>query len=272
MNASELYEKLTDVAQKFSGLIFRVLAFGVSSVFFSVYPIYIFLVYMAANGFYAYEMPENFFSLRVFFLTTLITLAMVGAILLYPLPGVIRCYQKDSEPTWYKKLGKAIWENVWLIIGNAFIWVLLIALALNAKDDAFLIGVVVSFLLGLLFLLIFFAHGRTYFIALVVYVGVAFFHPLFDQRPASSLLEIGLRKFNVGGVDVELDIDGKKAPGHLLFLSPNYIYIRHDAEHKVAIVPRTDSVTLSYDIKSPEAKGSNPAVQGTLRDEAAQRP
>lgn len=254
MTASELYEKVVDFAHNFSGLIFRVLAFGVSSVFFSIYPLYIFLVYMAANGFYAYEMPDNFFSLRVFFLTTLITLAMVGGLLLYCVPGIIRSYRKQPPSAWYKKLGKAIWENGGLVAGNAFIWAFLIALGFGAKDDAFLIGVVVSFLLGLLFLLIFFARGRTYFIALVIYVGFAFFHPLFDQQPASSLLEIGLRKFNVGGVNVELDIDGKKIPGHLVFLSPNYIYIRLEAERRLAIIPRTESVSLSYEIKSKEPK------------------
>lgn len=272
MTASEIRDKIVATAGNFNGLLFRILAFGISSVFFSIYPLYIFIVYMAANGFYAYEMPDNFFSLRVFFLTTLITLALIGGFLLFSLPGTITAYRKLGSVHLFKRIFKAIWENISLLILNLLVWLLLIFFAFNSKDTSFPPALVVSFLLGLLFLLIFFASGRTYFIALAVYVITAFFHPLLDQKTASSLLEIGLRKFNVGGVDVELDADGKKTLGHLVFLSPSYIYIRYESEHRLAIIPRTDSISLSYTVKLPEPKGSNTAVDGTLHDKAAQPP
>lgn len=248
MTATEIRDKIFAITGDFSGLFFRALAFGISSIFFSVYPLYIFLIYMAANGFYAYEMPENFFSLRVFFLTTLITLALIGGFLLFSLPGTISAYRKLGSVHWFKRIFKAIWENISFLLPNLFIWFLLIALALNSKDTSFPQALVVAFLLGLLFLLIIFASGRTYFIALAIYVSIAFMQPLLDQKPASSLLEIGLRKFNVGGVDIEVKINEKKTSGHLVFLSPNYIYIRYEHEHRLAIIPRTDGISLAYTI------------------------
>jgi len=260
MTATEIRDKIFALAGNFNGLFFRVLAFGISSIFLSVYPLYIFLIYMAANGFYAYEMPDNFFSLRVFFLTTLITLALLGGFLLFSLPGTINAYRKLGSVHWFKRIFKAARENFYSLVINAAMWLFVIVLALHYNDTAFPLAVVVAFLLGLLFLLIFYASGRTYFFALAISVSTAFFQPLLDQKPASSLLEIGLRKFNVGGVDVELDADGKKTAGHLVFLSPNYIYIRYESEHRLAIIPRTDSISLTYAIKQPEPKGSNPAV------------
>lgn len=257
MTSSEIREKIVALAGNFNGLFFRILAFGVSSVFFSIYPLYIFIVYMAANGFYAYEMPDNFFSLRVFFLTTLITLALIGGFLLFSLPGTITTYRELGSVHWLKRIFKAIYENISLLIPNLLIWLLLIAFAFNSKDTSFPPVLVVSLLLGLLFLLIFFASGRTYFIALAIYVTTAFFHPLLDQKTASLLLEIGLKKFNVGGVDVELDADGNKMLGHLVFLSPSYIYIRYESEHRLAIIPRTDSISLRYTIKAPKPKDPN---------------
>lgn len=261
MNASDIRDKIFAIAGNFSGVFFRLLAFGVSSIFFSVYPLYIFIVYMAANGFYAYEMPDNFFSLRVFFLTTLITLALVGGFLLFSLPGVITAYRKLGSIRWFKRIFKAIWENFSLFIANLFLWLLLLWLAFNSKNASFPAALTVSLLLGLLFLLIIFAGARTYFIALALYVTTAFFHPLLDQKTASSLLEIGLRRFNVGGVDVEIDTGDKKTPGHLVFLSPSYIYIRYEyeSEHKLAIIPRADNISLTYAIKPTEPQGPNTA-------------
>jgi hypothetical protein len=260
MTATEMRDKIFGLTGNFSGLFFRMLAFGISSIFFSVYPIYIFLIYMAANGFYAYEMPDNFFSLRVFFLTTLVTLALLAGFLMFSLIETITDYRKLSSVHWFKRIFKVARKNILFLLVSVFIWLVLIVFALNSKDALFPLALVVAFLLGLLFLLILFASGRTYFIVLAIYVSTAFLQPLLDPRPASSLLEIGLRKFNVGGVDVELDADGKKTAGHLVFLSPNYIYIRYKSEHRLAIIPRTDSISLTYAIKQPEPNGSNPAV------------
>lgn len=238
--------------------LFRGLAFGTTTLFFSTYPLYIFLVYMAANGFYAYEMPENFFSLKVFFLTAFITLALIGVASLFSLFEIVPTYRKlgqmEQPPSRFTRLWQAVKNNIWLALGNLGLWLLLALFALTAKDHSFVTAIVVSLLLGVLILTIVFATARGYFFTLAAYVTFAFLHPLLDQSISSELLEIGLRRFNVGSTDVELIEGGKNTSGRLIFLSPSHVYVKLKSDDRMAIIPRTDAITISYTAKPKQPR------------------
>lgn len=211
---------------------------------------------MAANGFYAYEMPDNFFSLKVFFLTTFITLTLIGVASLFSLFEIVPTYRKsgqtDQPPSRLKRAYQSIRDNAWLALGNLGLWLLLALFALTAKDHSFVTALVVSLLLGVLILTILFATARGYFFTLAAYVTIAFLHPLLDQNISSELLEIGLRRFNVGSTDIELTEGEKKTTGRLIFLSPSHVYVKLKPDDRMAIIPRTDAITISYAAKPPQ--------------------
>lgn len=225
-----------------NSVIFRVVTSFVSLFFLSTYPMYMFFVYMANNGFYAYETQENTFSINLFFIATLLTLVIFGIALSFSFFPIKIHRLKNPEA----KLKESIKKNWFVVLSNLVIFVVAISIAKIFNNAPLLAALAIGCFISAILFSLLFLSTFAYFAVFTTCVIIAYAQPILDQAEAASVLEIGLKKFNVGAVDITLKKDKTETKTHLVFLSPNYIYVKDPATNNISIIPRTPDITITF--------------------------
>ncbi|WP_156422149.1 hypothetical protein [Paucibacter sp. KCTC 42545] len=243
---SDLGDKISDAIKSGNGIVFRVVAFLVSGFFFATYPFYLFGFYMANHGFYAYEMLDNLLSLRILFFAGFLLLAIVGAFLVFSVPAVVISYRELRKEASHTGRALMIAQIALSILLNVALLVAFLYGCINNPTPAFVAPILVAVTLGVLFMVIAFCRGRTYFATLSVVIVFAFLLPMANTAGAARLFEISLQHFNLGGIYSEVTTPDGALQGNLIFLSPTHVYLQVESKNRFAIIPRKDDVVINF--------------------------
>lgn len=247
---SELWEKIAMAFRSGDGLLFRLIAFVVSSAFFTTYPFYLFGMYMAHHGFYAYEMQDNFFSLRIFFFAGFLVLALFGLFLVFSVPVVIFAYRqmRNREPAHNQRavFWLALGQSLVTVLFNLVLVVAVVWTLVKKPDTNTIAPIIAAATLGILFMVVAFCRGRTYFATLSVVVVLAYLLPLTNTEGAARLTEVSLQNFNLGGVYCDLQTPEGPLEGKLVFLSPAFVYLHDEKKRRLSIIPRKDNIVVNF--------------------------
>lgn len=244
--------KLEELKNDPSSLLYRITAAVLASIIFSAYPIYIFVIYMWEHKFYSYDVIGEAFSLGVFFYANLILLVVVSFFLLGSVTTSLMTWKHELSKGTPKRAAskKALLSNVGFIAVNLLTTTLLIASAISSDEIG--VHLFVAFTsVTMIFLITSLAVGtaKFYFKALIIVAGLMYCIPLAAPNKAAILLADGLKFFGAGNQKVNLDSTDKGAPfhisGELTFLSPEHIYLKNDDELLI-IIPRRDTLTITY--------------------------
>ncbi len=209
----------------------RFLCLIISSIWFSVFPVYLFVIYMYEKGFFSYEFfVDGVVGLKSFFfaaaiVTVLLSFYLFGFILVAK--NIYVDYVKTGAFSWAARF--ALWASFALA---AFIHYLLFFLSLSYDDlVVYKANVVMAFVIILYvssFIIVRKSESATNWIPSAAFLFVSFSLPLFSMDSVAKVIDAGLRKFNVGA-DKEVKIyEGSNnnliASGKVLFWSPDFIY------------------------------------------------
>ncbi len=247
---SDLATKISSAAKSGDGVLFRIIAFLISSFFFATYPFYLFGFYMAHHGFYAYEMLENLLSLKILFFTGFLLLALVGGFMVFSVPGVLLSYRElkvaKAEESTAAKRALMMAPAAFPVLLNLSLVLALVWVCIKNPTASIIAPVLASAALGVLFIVIAFCRGRIYFGVLSAVIVLAFLLPMSSTAGAARLFEISLQQFNLGGIYSEVKTQDGLLKGNLIFLSPTHIYLQVETEDRFSIIQRKEDVVISF--------------------------
>lgn len=236
----------------------------------AVYPFYLLTCYMAAKGFYAYEMFSSIAGLVVpvlfmalVFIPALLVFMLLCwggflALLDHLLTDAPASGPESTESLAPRQPSKPLIESLPMIGLNVFVLgAFFYALRSTEAEGATrpLLAIIFgSLALGVV--LVIGQHvpatGRAAAYGLLLILAVL--APLFGGEYTTSLVETILTQFRLGGVMVTLvpsDHVGDAVPasalhGRLVFLSASNLYLETGCPRKLIIVPRRDSLRLEF--------------------------
>ncbi len=216
----------------------RLIFFLVSSAWFAVFPVYLFVLYMYERGFFSYEFfIEGVFGLKAFFLTMVILIVMIS-VYLYGFLVLSRwayiSYVKSGKLSWDIRV--VLWISL-ALAGFFHLWLFSISLALD-NPSLYASFTTMAFILASYacsFIKKSKREGATNWIPSAVFLFVSFSLPIFNTDSVAMALETGLKNFNVGGGKsvVVFDNENKETvKGSLLLWAPEFVYIESSKEGK----------------------------------------
>lgn len=219
----------------------RIIFFLVSSAWFAVFPVYLFVIYMYERGFFSYEFfIDGVFGLKSFFLTIAILIVIIS-VYLYGFLVLSRwiyiSYVMSGKFPW--KIRFLLWTSL-ALAGFFHLWLLSVSLALD-NPDLYVTFSTISFALASYacsFIRKSKSEGATNWIPSAVFLFVSFSLPFFNPDRVAMAMETGLRKFNVGAGKpvVIFDNENKEiVKGSLLLWAPEFVYIESSKEGKKLI-------------------------------------
>lgn len=210
----------------------RLLFLIVSSVWFAVFPVYIFAIYMYEKGFFSYDFfIDGTIGLKSFF--------FVSAILTFIVSGYLFGFIVQARYLYVKYIttGRltlsdriALWS--FLLLSLIFHLIIMIKAFGENKPQIYLSFTVMALIICI-YASTFFTFkkedGITNWIPSAAFIFATFTLPLFNHSNVAYMIDIGLKKFNVGaGKKVAIyDKDSEKpfVEGKLLFWAPEFIYL-----------------------------------------------
>lgn len=257
--------KVEELKNDPSSPVYRIIGGVLVSLIFSSYPIFIFLIYMWKNGFYSYDVIGEGFSLSIFFYANLMLLIVISLFMLGSITTTSLSWKSYIKKSYTKKraLIDAIKSNAVFIFINFLALVAIIVSAWKAENkEIYVFLVVVSITIVFLITSLAVGTARFYFKAVVLVTGIMYALPLVKPDEASILLADGLRFFGAGNRSVSLTSTDHQAPfemnGSLVFLSPDYVYIKGEEDESLVVIPRRDSLNIKY---LQEKKSNKPIRQ-----------
>lgn len=249
--------KIEELKNDPSSPVYRVIAGFLVSFILSSYPIFVFLIYMWENGFYSYDVIGEGFSLSIFFYANLILLIVISFFMFGSVTTTMLTWKNLlSSP---EKKGDAVvvalMSNLGFIILNSFIFISLLYLMLLADDKGiYFFVILVSIVVVSLITALAVGTASFYFKVVILVTGLMYSLPLLNSEKASILLADGLRFFGAGNQGVQLISTNTQSPfqidGELVFLSPEFVYLKGKEKDKLMIIPRHDSLNIIYHKKS----------------------
>jgi len=216
----------------------RIIFFLVSSAWFAVFPVYLFVLYMYERGFFSYEFfIDGIFGLKAFFLTIAILIVIIS-VYLYGFLVLSRwtyiSYVKSGKLSWDIRI--LFWISL-AVAGFFHLWLFSMSLALD-NPHLYASFTTMAFILALYacsFIRKSKREGATNWIPSAVFLFVSFSLPIFNTDSVAIALETGLKNFNVGGGKpvVVFDNESKETvKGSLLLWAPEFVYIESSKEGK----------------------------------------
>lgn len=216
-------------------LFFRILTTLLSMLILPHTAIVMFAVYMSQNHFFSYDLfSEGLFGLKIFFAVSAFMILFMGIALT---GSVVLLVGKACNKQDFSLLNEL--KNWWwiLLIVNILITLALITSPMenNSKIYLFVLSFIINIHLGTLI----YAKAKVQFLSfLVTTFIVGYSSTLVFAKEASNLLSLGLDKFQIGGLNTSAEVttDNQVMSGHLILISPEYIYIK-DKNGTVTIFP-----------------------------------
>jgi hypothetical protein len=222
----------------------------------ALYPFYLLTCYMAAKGFYAYEVFGSIAGL----LAPVLFMALVFVPVLLVFMGLCWGGPLLLLDRWLSKVtstSKPLVDLAGILAANLFVLgIFLYVLYFRDPEGAarpILVAIVGSLLLGLV--LVFRPHIPVAFrtAGYGVLFALALLGPMLGGQYTTSMVEAILIQFRLGGVlvtivpsDQELEATGAALHGRLVFLSASNLYLETGCPRKLIIVPRRDSLRLEF--------------------------
>lgn len=249
--------KLEELKKDPSSPMYRVVAGLLVSFILSSYPIFVFLIYMWENGFYSYDVIGEGFSLSIFFYANLILLVVISLFMFGSVTTTMLTWKNLlSKPEKREKAAfEAFVSNLPFSIINAIVFFSLLYLMFLAEEKGiYLFIILVSVIVVALITSLAVGTASFYFKVVVFVTGLMYSLPLLNSEKASILLADGLRFFGAGNQSVQLVSTNNQSPfkveGELVFLSPEYVYLKMEEKGSLIVVPRHDSLNIIYENKS----------------------
>lgn len=245
----------------------RTAQFVVSFAFFSAYSIYVTLIYMAENGFFAYDVfSAGSFGMTVFTVTTEIqvmigALAAFGGIGFFPSFRRMVGYQAPAGRTihdvwarfsfWGYRIGAFVFNVAMLAL---IVWHLIGHYAIEAIVLLSILFFVASHLLFLVM-----ADTRKIWRSLSALCFILVGMSIPGKEVIASLFALGLKTYGVGGgIEVVIKQPGPtEVRGNLILLAPENVYVRVDdpknKEAMTAVIPRSAILGTYVTTAKPKA-------------------
>lgn len=210
----------------------RLLFLIVSSIWFAIFPVYIFAIYMYEKGFFSYDFfIDGAIGLKSFFLTS--------AILTFIISGYLFGFIVQARYLYVRYLttGRLTLSDrfgLWVFLLLAFFFHFIIMMKGFSENRP---QIYISFTALALIICTYVStfitfkkeDGITNWIPSAVFIFTTFTIPLFNHSNVADMIDIGLKKFSVGtGKRVAIyDKDSEKPfiEGKLLLWAPEFIYI-----------------------------------------------
>ena len=247
-------KKIEELKNDPSSPVCRVIAGLLVSFIISSYPIFVFLIYMWENGFYSYDVIGEGFSLSIFFYANLILIVVVSLFMFGSLTTTMLSWRNLPSNSGKRKIAiiEAFLSNLPFVIINLIVFFGCLYLMYSTDEKGFYLFIIlVSFVVVSLITSLAVGTAGFYFKVVVIVTGLMYSLPLLNPEKASILLADGLRFFGAGNQNVQLISTNTQSPfeveGELVFLSPEYVYLKGEGEGSLMVVPRHDFLNIIYE-------------------------
>lgn len=227
---------------KSAGIGYRLLSVTLSVIFFAVYSKVIFVLFMAEQGFFSYDlMASGTIGIEIFFFTTELMLVFIALLAVGSLILILKAWWRRKATlndaiafTGAAVIHAAFWRGLWPTLSQVSekdfpAWILLLALSL-----------IICFHLSVLLYRPPKSGVRSLLFIIFVLTSLTFV----AREQMVDLLKFGLKAFGVGGeIAISVQMNGNEdsptKKGKLLFLSPEHAYVVFDGENELSIIPRS---------------------------------
>jgi len=222
----------------------RILQIAISFTFFWLYAIFVFLLYMAKEGFFSYDLfATGGFGISVFFITAELQVALIS-LSTFGWIGLIKRVHHIAGSS--RTLENKSLAFMLVAINVALTSIIVFSSTMETGEKALLLALLFSVALYLIFLLI--AKTRKIWKAMLFLFITMTSISLTGSPTIVNLLHLGLKTYGIGGgLKATAHYQGGTATGSLILLGPDNAYLRMEAadnESFTLILPRNSLFRL----------------------------
>lgn len=225
------------------GIFWRLVSFVISSTFFSIIPITLFIIHMNQYQYFSYDFFEKgFFGLKSFFALMMVMTILI-ALMLFGILVPIGKWLKEKKAPHIKDYWIYLLFTLfgWSIVATAIFY------DTHTHGEDIFLAIAVSFLVMIHLVAMKYAKPKQQFLSLIA-VALTFFTLMFNYRESvARSVDKALLSFGVGGIEcVEVtDKQGSyRISGYLLLSSPDFLYLRKSQNEPAVTHIKIDSSTI----------------------------
>lgn len=231
-------------------VLLRILSTLIFLFLISAFPTYSLTLFMSQHGFFSYDLVKDINALQIIF-NFLFVIVIATALLCVSSLSIIAYYHFHKGLSW-KDSCKSMSKHWHVLILNIF-YIAILAILHFANQKSvfplyFFLGVLIALLIGSLLSI------RWYVIFILalsfaIYAFPIFFPNYFNQALTNHLARFGLSGRSIDVFDENTDL---LASGELIYLSPDYIYIKKE-KSTMQVITRSKISSFIYKVKPAQS-------------------
>lgn len=240
-----------DEAFTFKDLALRGVVVLVTTIWLSVFPLYVFIIYMHERNFFSYDFfTQGVFGLHIFVATTALML-LLTSLIFYGF--VLSARVSITERVQKGKISWSNWILTWILfLFSAFMHYAIFHFSLAANRPEAMAWLMVTSFFICMFLLCFVGNGvkknLKNWMAPAAFIIASMYFPFMLRGETANAVSLGMQIFRIGGgvhaSITEMNGSDDSIEGELLLLAPNNAYM-NNLDGDLIVVPLSERTKIT---------------------------